>query len=120
MERKILNNPHLHHDPFIVPEGYFEQFSAQFAERICTRERQKTIIVERGIWQHIKPWLSAAVLVIIVSITTHTMKQHADGEKNFETVDAITMIADAGENDGLYDYLMLNSENIYEAYNESY
>lgn len=117
----ILHNQHLRKDPFAVPQGYFEQLHANLASRLplALAEPQKARIVPLTGWQRVRPWLSAAAVVALMAITTHTLRSRVAADAQYVTTGIIAMNGETAESDAVYDYLMLNSNSIYEEYDDA-
>lgn len=64
-EEEYLNSKLGKKNPFTVPEGYFEQLTAQVMERLPEQKPAKTAVIKR-----LRPWLYAAACVCIGVFTT--------------------------------------------------
>ena len=59
-EEEYLNSKLGKKNPFTVPEGYFEQLTAQVMEKLPEKQVAKTAVIKR-----LRPWLYAAACVCI-------------------------------------------------------
>lgn len=103
-------------DPFRIPEGYFDSFTARMMDRIPQPEVQKKPI-RLSLWQSLRPYVSAAAVIAVVALGTKAM-QNATPATGYDN-NAKTVVATANDNasqDDLYSYLMLDDQSIY-AYN---
>ena len=104
-EELFLNEQMPKHNPFRVPEGYFDNFASQvmasLPERAAVKPRAKIVAL--------RPWMYAAacLLVIVMSVAVYFSNITAD------TQDAAIMAASDTYIDEAVDYAMIDNEDIY-------
>ena len=59
-EEEYLNSKLGKKNPFTVPEGYFEQLTAQVMEKLPEKQVAKTAVIKR-----LRPWLYAAACICV-------------------------------------------------------
>ena len=82
---------------FRVPEGYFEQFTAQVMEKLPEQQKARTTML--------RPWLYAAacsVVAVLMGVTYYWHQNTADD-----------MMADSNYYEEVADYAMIDNIDIY-------
>ena len=82
---------------FRVPEGYFEQFTAQMMEQLPEQQKARTTML--------RPWLYAAactVVAVLMGVTYYWHQNTADD-----------MMADSNYYEEVADYAMIDNIDIY-------
>lgn len=82
---------------FRVPEGYFEQFTAQVMEQLLEQQKARTTML--------RPWLYAAactVVAVLMGVTYYWHQNTADD-----------MMADSNYYEEVADYAMIDNIDIY-------
>ena len=82
---------------FRVPEGYFEQFTAQVMEQLPEKQKARTTML--------RPWLYAAactVVAVLMGVTYYWHQNTADD-----------MMADSNYYEEVADYAMIDNIDIY-------
>ena len=113
-EELYLNSKLGKKNPFTVPEGYFEQLTAQVMEKLPEKEHQtKTAVIKQ-----LRPWLYAAACVCVGLFTAAVLFSN----KNDQTDKQMQMATLEQENTNYYsdnyieeeaDYAMVDNQEIY-------
>ena len=82
---------------FRVPEGYFEQFTAQVMEQLPEQQKARTTML--------RPWLYAAACTVVAVLMGFTYYWHQN------TAD--DMMADSNYYEEVADYAMIDNIDIY-------
>lgn len=82
---------------FRVPEGYFEQFTAQVMEQLPEQQKARTTML--------RPWLYAAACTVVAMVMGVTYYWHQN------TTD--DMMADSNYYEEVADYAMIDNIDIY-------
>lgn len=91
-------------NPFVVPEGYFDQLADSVMSRLPERKTRSRFAV-------LRPWLYAAaciVAVVVMALSFHFDRSAASGEPS--------MLAGSADNtyiEEAADYAMLDNDEIY-------
>lgn len=79
-EEEYLNSRMGRHNPFTVPEGYFEQLTAQVMDRLPEKKTAKVAVMKR-----LRPWLYAAacicVAVFIAAVAFNNRQEATPGQQ---------------------------------------
>lgn len=117
MKHIDFSQPAPEHNPFIVPDGYFNTF----AQRMMFSIKQKEAFTkhEMPIIRWI-PWLGAACCATLMLLFTHTRQTQTTHQPTTDTHVASTSTTDAANNaDAAYDYYY-NTDAKYWAYENNY
>ena len=96
-EEKHLRETVGQQNAFRVPEGYFEQFTAQVMEQLPEQQKARTTML--------RPWLYAAacsVVAVLMGVTYYWHQNTADD-----------MMADSNYYEEVADYAMIDNIDIY-------
>ena len=96
-EEKHLRETVGQRNAFRVPEGYFEQFTAQVMEKLPEQQKARTTML--------RPWLYAAacsVVAMLMGVTYYWHQESADD-----------MMADGSYYEEVADYAMIDNIDIY-------
>lgn len=111
-----INRPASEHNPFRVPEGYFEQMACSVMQRI-KRLPAAQPVTELPIVRWL-PWLGAACVAALTFVFVQVGSVQSANDEAAHTADAQsatpTFVDDA------YDYIMLADANAINAYETDY
>jgi len=112
-EEKYLRQKFGNETPFRVPEGYFENFTAQMMEQLPERPA-KTVTLSVSRWQKWRPYVAAASICAVIfgaglfynghhsdATSSSTVAKTPNVESNLEQAADYIMI----DNDDIYSYL---------------
>lgn len=111
-----IDDKKLTHNPFVVPDGYFEDFSNRLMQQIAQlpirTERPQMRIV------HWIPWLGVAcVAVLAVLFANSSQSLHIDDQQSAATTEqSATFANNASAEDELYEYFKQNDLTELDAY----
>ena len=100
-------------NPFSVPEGYFEQLTAQVMERLPEKKPAKVATMK-----HLRPWLYAAaclcVGVFIAAIAFNRQSEDLQGQQQMANVgqENVNYYSDSYIDEAA-DYAMIDNQEIY-------
>ena len=111
-EEEYLNSKLGKKNPFTVPEGYFEQLTAQVMERLPEQKPAKTAVIKR-----LRPWLYAAACVCIGVFTTAVLfRNKHDNTKELQqmaTLEQENMYYSDNYIEEEANYAMVDNQDIY-------
>ena len=96
-EEKHLRETVGQRNVFRVPEGYFEQFTAQVMEQLPEQQKARTTML--------RPWLYAAACSVVAMLMGVTYYFHQDTSDD--------MMADSSYYEEAADYAMIDNIDIY-------
>ena len=96
-EEKYLRETVGQQNAFRVPEGYFEQFTAQVMEQLPEQQKARTTTL--------RPWLYAAACTVVAMVMGVTYYWHQES--------ADDMMADGSYYEEVADYAMIDNIDIY-------
>lgn len=100
-------------NPFTVPEGYFEQLTAQVMDRLPEKKPAKVAVMKR-----LRPWLYAAACVCVgVFVAAVAFNQQTDdlqGQQQMANInqESVNYYSDSYIDEAA-DYAMIDSQEIY-------
>lgn len=99
-------------NPFTVPEGYFEQLTAQVMDQLPEKKPAKVAVMKR-----IRPWLYAAacvcVGVFIAAIAFNRQTEDLQGQQQMANVGQENVYYSDSYIDEAADYAMIDNQEIY-------
>lgn len=100
------------HNPFRVPEGYFDNLTAEIMQQLPEQPKQ-------GLMVRIRPWLYAAacLLAAVFTTTAYFLKTDTVGQKVAATT---TLTASDSYIDEAADYVMADNIEIYACLSSEY
>ena len=109
-----VRQPYEGHNPFKVPEGYFDHFTARMMRRINASAQPE----ERQAWVQWIPWLGAAcVAALLVVFSPMTFRSSAD---DLGAVRGQTGAGHVSYEDQAYDYVWMANADKIEMYAADY
>lgn len=120
MKTLDLNKPASKHNPFVVPTGYFSQFTQQMMQRIKEQSAEQTYQPEMPIIRWL-PWLGVASVAALIALfsffNTPSSVNIQSASSGAETAQNKTS---DNQSDMVYDYLMMANAADYTAYENDY
>ena len=99
-------------NPFTVPEGYFEQLTAQVMDQLPEKKPAKVAVMKR-----IRPWLYAAacvcVGVFIAAIAFNRQTEDLQGQQQMANIGQENVYYSDSYIDEAADYAMIDNQEIY-------
>lgn len=100
-------------NPFTVPEGYFEQLTAQVMDRLPEKKPAKVAVMKR-----LRPWLYAAacvcVGVFVAAVAFNQQTEDLQGQQQMANInqESVNYYSDSYIDEAA-DYAMIDSQEIY-------
>lgn len=100
-------------NPFTVPEGYFEQLTAQVMDRLPEKKPAKVAVMKR-----LRPWLYAAacvcVGVFVAAVAFNQQTEDLQGQQQMANIgqENVNYYSDSYIDEAA-DYAMIDSQEIY-------
>lgn len=116
MKHIDLSQPAPQHNPFIVPQGYFEEFTERMIRSIA--QRDTFVKHEMPIIRWI-PWLGAACCAALMIIFAHTHESQSQHQETNTHVASSTTTNTSGNAEAVFDYYY-NTDTKYWAYESDY
>jgi hypothetical protein len=98
-------------DPFVVPEGYFENFAAGFMSSLPERpvEKAKTI----SLWEKARPWMYMAAMFVGISLTVRLFTNVRNAGRFAAYAEQGLNLQTDSEIEDYYDYYEDTMANVY-------
>lgn len=116
MKHIDLSQPAPQHNPFIVPQGYFEEFTERMIRSIG--QRDTFVKHEMPIIRWI-PWLGAACCAALMIIFAHPQESQPQYQEANAHVASSTTTNTSGNAEAVFDYYY-NTDTKYWAYESDY
>jgi hypothetical protein len=116
-------------DGMTVPDGFFEQFAAQMADKLPQRpelENPKSIVAPRSTWQRVRPYVYMAAMFggVWCMLKMFTLMSSTDADMNLNNNPALASavcneqfvedyVIDDVTNWDIYDYMIEDSIDVY-------
>ena len=95
-------------NPFVVPEGYFEQLTSQVMDTLPDRRQKARTVWMRPVW-----WAAAAVCALFVSTAAWLAWPQASAPSQGPMAEVVQQESDDTFFDEAADYMMLDNQDIY-------
>ena len=103
-------------NPFVVPDGYFDQLTAQVMQKINAEEEKKTKKAKPAILRTLRPLLYAAACTCIALFGVATyqhLNQEASESQDLQSNIVVTSSYSDSYFEECADYAMLDNDDIY-------
>lgn len=100
-EEKYLEERLAKHNPFRVPEGYFDSFAEHVMERLPQQQKAKRLML--------RPWMYAAACLMVVVFSVVVYFAHINANSSEMSQMAVT----DSYMDEAADYVMIDNTDIY-------
>lgn len=120
-EEKKLEQLYGKKNPFIVPEGYFEDFASTMMEQIPQKETG-TVRLRPTVWMRIRPVVlgAASIFAVIFSVSVYLSNHVLTGQQAQTTINADQANPSSyNDVDLAVDYAMIDNEDIYSYVSEN-
>jgi hypothetical protein len=108
-EEKYISDKFGRRNPFTVPEGYFEQLTAQVMNQLPERRQKARRVWMRPVW-----WAAAAVCALFVSTAAWLVIPNESKPSQGQVAEVIQQSQpDDAYFDAAADYVMLDNQEIY-------
>ncbi len=115
-----LNKSASTHNPFVVPAGYFAQFTQQVMKQINEQTTNISYAEDMAIIRWI-PWLGAACVAALVVFFSYFVSPTSVKEQGGAThAETAQNKVNSVQNDEIYDYLMMANASDYTDYESNY
>lgn len=94
-------------NPFLVPEGYFDQLTDKVMDRLPKEETKPALI------RSIRPWLYAAACLLVVILTTTIYFNSSDSQQQLLSSAMESSVSSDNYVEEAADYAMLDNHDIY-------
>ena len=114
-EEEFLKSKMGTRNPFVVPDGYFDQLTAQVMQKINAEEEKKTKKAKPAILRTLRPLLYAAACTCIALFGVATyqhLNQEASEAQDLQSNIVVTDYTDSYIEE-CADYAMLDNDDIY-------
>jgi hypothetical protein len=114
-EEEFLKSKMGTRNPFVVPEGYFDQLTAQVMQKINAEEEKKAKKAKPTILRTLRPLLYAAACscIALFGVATYQhLNQEASEAKDLQSNIVVTDYSDSYFEE-CADYAMLDNDDIY-------
>jgi len=71
-------------DPFIIPEGYFDNFVAEIISKLPERLDEKPKII--SLWEKVKPWIYMAAIFAGVALIINFFAKESDKRQDIASI----------------------------------
>lgn len=112
-EEEYLNSKLGKRNPFTVPEGYFEQLTAQVMEQLPEKKPAKKAVIKQ-----LRPWLYAAACICVAVFTAGVFfSNKTDNAKEIKQMASVEQVHNNYYSDNYIDeeadYAMVDNQEIY-------
>lgn len=111
-EEKYLKSRMGQKNSFRVPEGYFENLTAQVMERLPEKAGGKVVVMTPSVWDRLRPvlYVAACLLIAVMSFAVYLDQMNEETE---QPIVAETPVSSEQYFDEATEYAMMDNYDIY-------